>query len=71
MMTYSELKKLDVKALEKESNALKAELFNLKLNVITGQLKDTSQFMKLRRQIARVQTVIQQHRNLTSSDSII
>ncbi len=64
MMTIDELKKLDLKALEKEGLSLKAESFNLKLSLITGQLKDTSQFMKLRRQIARVKTVAAAQRSL-------
>jgi len=63
MMTKDELKKLDASALVQEAESLKKELFNLKIGKITGQVKDTSQFQKLRRQIARVLMLKQQKQN--------
>ena len=62
-MTKDELKKLDASALVQEAESLKKELFNLKIGKITGQVKDTSQFQKLRRQIARVLMLKQQKQN--------
>jgi large subunit ribosomal protein L29 len=62
MMTKDELKKLDVAALESDTNSLKKEFFTLKLGVMTGQVKDFSQFQKLRRQIARLLTFATQKR---------
>ena len=47
-------------ALKQEVASLKKELFNLKLTKITGQLKDLSQFRKLRVQIARTLTYLNQ-----------
>jgi large subunit ribosomal protein L29 len=60
MMDKKELKNLDSEALKQEVVSLKRELFNLKLNKITGQLKDLSQFKKLRVQIARALTYLNQ-----------
>ena len=52
------MKNLDASSLEKEVNLLKKELFNLKLSSMTGQVKDFSQFKKLRINIARAQTYL-------------
>ena len=62
-MTKDELKKLDLSALAQEAKSLEKELFNLKIGKITGQVKDTSQFQKLRRQRARVLMLKQQKQN--------
>lgn len=60
MMDKKELKNLDAEVLKQEISSLKKELFNLKLNKITGQVKDLSQFKKLRVQIARALTFLKQ-----------
>lgn len=60
MITKSELKKLDSVALKSEIGSLKKELFNLRLGLLSGQVKDISQFKKLRIQVARVQTFLKQ-----------
>ena len=52
MITKDELKKLDNAGLVAEIASLKKELFNLNLGKITGQVKDTSQFKKIRSVIA-------------------
>ena len=57
-MTINDLMKLDVSALEQETTSLKQALFNLKLSKLTGQVKDTSQYKKLRAAIARTLTVL-------------
>lgn len=49
---------LDKNALRKEVSRLKKELFNLRLNVAAGQVKDFSQFKKLRKNIARALTFL-------------
>ena len=60
MMTKDELKKLDVASLKNEAMNLRKELFNLKLGLLTGQVKDTSQFRKLRIAIAQALTIARQ-----------
>lgn len=59
-MTRDELKKMDTVGLEKEVESLRKELFNLKLGKIVGQVKDTSQFKKLRVTIAQALTLMTQ-----------
>jgi ribosomal protein L29 len=59
-MEKQELKKLDYVALKDEVNSLRKELFNLKLNRLSGQVKDFSQFKKLRVQIAQALTFLRQ-----------
>mgnify|MGYP001448718213 CR=1 FL=1 len=41
---------------DKDINSLKKELFNLKIMKKSGQLTDTSQFKKVRKQIASLLT---------------
>jgi ribosomal protein L29 len=53
MMTFIELKKLDVAGLEQAANNLRTEIFHLRFNKITGQTKDTSQFKKVRTALAQ------------------
>ncbi len=60
MMDKKELKNLETEALKQEIISMKKELFNLKLSKITGQVKDLSQFKKLRAQIARGLTFLKQ-----------
>ena len=55
-----ELKDLGVKEVKKEVFNLKKELFNLKLQRCSGQVKDTSQFKKLRIKIAQALTFLRQ-----------
>jgi len=59
-MTKDELKKIDIEGLRKEIDSLKKESFNLRLALITGQVKDTSQFRKLRVQVAQAKTFLRQ-----------
>ena len=57
-MEKIDFKKLDEKALRKEVTSLKKELFNLRLNVAVGEVKDFSQFKKLRKNVARALTFL-------------
>ncbi|MFA5306290.1 MAG: 50S ribosomal protein L29 [Candidatus Babeliales bacterium] len=59
MIAKEDLKKMDASALKIEAESLRKELFNLKLGLLTGQVKDTSQFKKIRCQIARILTLAQ------------
>jgi ribosomal protein L29 len=60
MKTKNELKSMDNIALKNEAQLLQKEYFNLKLAMITGQVKDISQFKKLRAHVARALTFAQQ-----------
>ena len=59
-MDFSALKKLDQAALKTEVFSLKKELFNLRLTTLAGQVKDVSQFRKLRVKIAQCLTLSKQ-----------
>jgi len=59
-MKASELQGKDVTALKKELNDLLKAQFGLRMQVATQQLQNTSQLKKVRRDIARVKTVIKQ-----------
>lgn len=57
-MKASELRGKDQAALDKELNALLKAHFSLRMQVATQQLNNTAQLKKIRRDIARVKTVI-------------
>jgi len=59
-MKASELQGKDVPALKKELNDLLKAHFGLRMQVATRQLQNTSQLKKVRHDIARVKTVINQ-----------
>ncbi len=59
-MKASELQGKDVAALKKELNDLLKAQFGLRMQVATQQLSNTAQLKKVRRDIARVKTVINQ-----------
>lgn len=61
------MKKIDSGSLLKEAVSLKKELFNLRLGVSSGQIKDFSQFKKIRRKIAQALTFSNQNEQKTES----
>ncbi|HNJ97587.1 MAG TPA: 50S ribosomal protein L29 [Ilumatobacteraceae bacterium] len=54
----SELKEMDLAALVEELRATKQEALNLRFRNATGQLDNTAEIGKVRRQIARINTHI-------------
>lgn len=59
-MKASELQGKDQAALQKELNDLLKAQFGLRMQVATQQLSNTAQLKKVRRDIARVKTVMNQ-----------
>ena len=59
-MKASELRGKDEAALTKELSELLKAQFSLRMQIATQQLTNTSQLKKVRRDIARVKTVINQ-----------
>ncbi|NDC10226.1 MAG: 50S ribosomal protein L29 [Oxalobacteraceae bacterium] len=59
-MKASELLGKDEAALKKELNELLKAQFGLRMQIATQQLSNTSQLKKVRRDIARVKTVLNQ-----------
>jgi large subunit ribosomal protein L29 len=61
-MKAVELRELSVDELRSKSSELRAELFNVRVKKATGQLEDTARLQALRRDVARVETVLRQKR---------
>ena len=59
----NELNSKSVDDLQKDLVAAKKELFNLRFQNATNQLDNTSRIMDVRKNIARIQTVIAQKAN--------
>lgn len=57
-MKASELRGKDQDALQKELNELLKAQFGLRMQIATQQLSNTAQLKKVRRDIARVKTVM-------------
>ena len=58
-----ELKAKDVKALNEDLVTAKKELFNLRFQNATNQLDNTARINEVRKNIARIQTVITEKAN--------
>ena len=56
----AELRALDAEALEIKLREAKEELFNLRFQNATGQLDNTARLQTVRREIARIYTVIRE-----------
>jgi large subunit ribosomal protein L29 len=56
----AEVRELDVEELEQRLAATRRELFNLRLQHATGQLENTGQLKEVRKNIARILTVLNQ-----------
>ena len=61
-MNASELKALALEELIQKDRETRAELFNAKVKHATGQLEDTAKLKVLRRDIARVETILHERR---------
>ncbi len=61
-MKASELRQSSVAELNEELVKLRKEQFNLRMQDATGQLTNQDQFRKVRRDIARVKTVLNEKR---------
>ena len=56
----SDLRELDVNGLIDALSEAKKEHFNLRFQHVTGQLDNTSRLTEVRRQIARINTILRQ-----------
>jgi large subunit ribosomal protein L29 len=57
-----ELRDLSEAELEAKARELQDEIFNAKVRHSTGQLEDTAKLKRLRRDLARAETVMRQRR---------
>ena len=60
-MKAKELQAMNKAELESKVGDLKAELFNLRFQLATGQLENTMAIQNVRRDIARAKTLIRQN----------
>ena len=65
-MKIKEIKELSVDELQARNRELNQESFNLRLQQQTGQLEKPSQIREIRREIARVETVLSQRSGQTA-----
>ena len=61
-MTGSELKALGMEELEQKSRETRDELFSAKVKHATGQLENTAMLKTLRRDVARIESVLGEKR---------
>ena len=64
-MKASEIRDLSLEELEAKSRELRDEAFNVRIKRSTGQLENTAMLKELRRDIARVETVLREKRGAT------
>jgi large subunit ribosomal protein L29 len=61
-MKVEELRNLSVDDLGRKVSELSQELFNLRFQLHTGHLENTARIPQVRREIARVKTILQEKR---------
>ena len=64
-MKASELRSLPPDDLVAKSKELRGELFNVRVKHATGQLENTAKLGSLRRELARVETVLREKQEAT------
>ena len=65
-MKAEEIRKLTVEELDAKSQELRTEAFNVRIKRATGQLENTAKLKLLRRDIARVETILSERRGATT-----
>ena len=67
-MKASEIRALSVEELEKKLADLKKDLFNLRLQNATNQLENPSRINDVKKDIARVKTIIREKLTASAAD---
>lgn len=60
-MKPSEMRNLSIDELRSKVADARQELMNLRFQVVTGQLTDTSRLKQVRRSIAQFETILREH----------
>ena len=63
IMKANEIRQLTTTEIEGKINELKDELFNLRFQLATGQLENTTRIREVRKGIARMKTIIHEREN--------
>ena len=66
-MKIKEIRELSKEELESRKRELKQEIFHLRIQQQSGQLEKPSQLRAIRREIARLETVLKQKTQATSA----
>ena len=64
-MKPAEIRDLSVNELQTKAQDLRSEVFNIRIKRSTGQLENTARLKQLRRDIARVETIMREKREAT------
>lgn len=67
-MKLKELRALSVEELKTKVNDTRDELMKLRFQAVSGQLTDTSRLAIVRKEIARMQTVLNERRGTTDKE---
>ncbi len=67
----AELRELPDEELYERMESAKEELFNLRFQLATGQLDNTTRMRELRREVARVSTVLRERQIERELDAIV
>ena len=67
--TTSELREMDLDELESRLGQAKLELFNLRFQVVTGRLDNTARLGQVRREVARILTILRE-REIESAEAL-
>lgn len=67
-MKAADIRKMDVAKIVEELNDARHELLNLRFQAITGQLTDTSRVRVVRRDIARMETILKEKEMAKSAE---
>ena len=62
-MKANEIRNLTTTEIEAKISEMKDELFNLRFQLATGQLENTSRIREVRKAIARMKTIINEREN--------
>jgi large subunit ribosomal protein L29 len=60
VMKANEINKLNTAEITKKIDELKTELFNLRFQLATGQLENTARIKEVKKDIARMKTIIRE-----------
>jgi large subunit ribosomal protein L29 len=64
-MNPAELRQLSAEDLVAKAKELRSELFGARLKHATGQIEDTARLRRLRREVARAETILRQKQGAT------
>jgi large subunit ribosomal protein L29 len=68
-MKAAEIREMSVAEIETAITETRHELLNLRFQTITGQLTDSSQIRKVRRDVARMETILNEKKMAEESEA--